>query len=84
MELIYLKNGAEIYVPVEVTGEKGVTIFTAAHRNPPTHLFWRLDNHYVGSTFQFRQMSFNLSPANMLLHLGMNKEKLTAEALNSG
>jgi penicillin-binding protein 1C len=62
IELIYPENGAKIYVPIEITGEKGNTIFTAAHRNAGAHLFWHLDNNYVGSTFQFHQMAFNPSP----------------------
>ncbi len=59
MEMIYPENNAKIYVPVEVTGEKGKTVFTAANRNPQTHLFWHLDDNYIGSTFQFHQMAFN-------------------------
>ncbi len=42
----YPENNAQIYVPVEVTGEKGKTVFTAANRNPQTHLFWHLDDNY--------------------------------------
>jgi penicillin-binding protein 1C len=62
MEIIYPENEAKIYVPIEVTGEKGKTVFTAAHRNPQAHLFWHLDDNYIGSTFQFHQMAFNPSP----------------------
>lgn len=62
MEMIYPENDAKIYVPVEVSGEKGKAIFTAAHRNSQTRLFWHLDNNYVGSTFQVHQMAFNPSP----------------------
>lgn len=62
MELIYPENDAKIYVPVEITGEKGNTIFTAAHRNVHAHLFWHLDDNYIGSTFQFHQIAFNPSP----------------------
>lgn len=62
MEIIYPEINAVIYVPVEVSGEKGKTIFTAAHRQAQTHLFWHLDNNYAGSTFQFHQMAFNPSP----------------------
>jgi penicillin-binding protein 1C len=32
IELIYPQEGAKIYVPLELSGEKGKTIFTAAHR----------------------------------------------------
>jgi penicillin-binding protein 1C len=59
LEVIYPENDAKIYVPVEITGEKGNTVFTAAHRNTAEHLFWHIDNNYVGSTFQFHQMAVN-------------------------
>jgi penicillin-binding protein 1C len=62
MEIIYPDNEARIYVPIELSGEKGKTVFTAAHRNPQAHLFWHLDDNYIGSTFQFHQMAFNPSP----------------------
>ena len=32
MEIIYPQADAKIYVPLELTGEKGRTVFTAAHR----------------------------------------------------
>jgi penicillin-binding protein 1C len=58
MELIYPDIGAKIYVPLEVSGEKGSTVFTAAHRGNDK-IFWHLDNQYVGTTFQFHQMALN-------------------------
>ena len=62
MELIYPEQNARIYVPKEVTGRKGKTIFTAAHTNPNATLFWHLDDAYIGTTEQFHQMALNPSP----------------------
>ncbi|HEX8460298.1 MAG TPA: penicillin-binding protein 1C [Segetibacter sp.] len=59
MELIYPEVNARIYVPKEVSGDKGKTVFTAAHRNPNTKLFWHLDNQYIGTTIQFHQIAIN-------------------------
>jgi penicillin-binding protein 1C len=61
IEMIYPEENARIYVPFEVSGEKGKTIFTAANRNPNAMLFWHLDNNYVGTTKQFHQMALNPS-----------------------
>lgn len=61
MELIYPEPNAKIYVPVELSGEKGKTIFTAAHQKAEAKIFWHLDNEYIGVTTHFHQMA--LSPA---------------------
>ena len=61
IELIYPEQNARIYVPKEVSGNKGKTIFTAAHSNANATLFWHLDNTYIGTTKQFHQMALNPS-----------------------
>ncbi len=61
MEMIYPEPNARIYVPKEVTGDKGRTVFTAAHRNANAKLFWHLDDNYIGTTVQFHQMALNPS-----------------------
>ena len=48
-------------MPKEVSGNKGKTIFTAAHSNANATLFWHLDNTYIGTTKQFHQMALNPS-----------------------
>jgi penicillin-binding protein 1C len=59
MELIYPEVNARIYVPNEVTGDKGKTIFTAAHRNTNAKLFWHLDDNFVATTTQFHEVALN-------------------------
>jgi penicillin-binding protein 1C len=60
MDLIYPDPSAKIYVPIEVTGDKGKTVFTATHRNQNAKLFWHLDNEFINTTVQFHQLA--LSP----------------------
>ena len=60
MELIYPKDNARIYIPLEVDGKRGKVIFNAAHRQPGIKIFWHLDNRYVGETTTFHQLA--LSP----------------------
>ena len=62
LELIYPEQNARIYVPKEVTGQKGKTIFTATHTNTNAILFWHLDEAYIGTTKQFHQMALNPTP----------------------
>lgn len=62
MELIYPRPHARIFVPVEIDGQAGQTIFTATHRNTAAHIFWHLDNNYVGTTAEFHQLALHPSP----------------------
>jgi penicillin-binding protein 1C len=61
MQLMYPRNLTRIYVPVELDGKRGSTIFQAAHRNPDMEVFWHLDGVYIGSTKVFHQMALQPS-----------------------
>lgn len=69
MEIIYPQADAKIYVPLEVSGEKGRTVFTAAHRKPGIKIFWSIDDQFVGTTQNFHQMGLNPSPGKHILTL---------------
>lgn len=57
--IIYPKNKSKIYVPIELDGEKGRSIFEVSHRHNGTRVFWHLDNEYVGETMEIHQISIN-------------------------
>ena len=59
VDIIYPNEDAKIYVPKEINGEKGKTVFSATHRNSNAKLFWHLDNEFIGTTQQFHQMGLN-------------------------
>jgi len=50
MEMIYPKVESKIFVPKELDGTKGSTVFQAVHRNPTAVVYWHLDGQYIGST----------------------------------
>ncbi|PCJ83861.1 MAG: penicillin-binding protein 1C [Flavobacteriales bacterium] len=56
MEFIYPKRGAKVYVPTELDGTQGETIFEVAHRDRGATIYWHLDAQYIGSTTNFHQM----------------------------
>ena len=62
MELIYPRPNARIFVPVEIDGQPGETVFTATHRNTNAHIYWHLDNTYIGATAEFHQMALHPAP----------------------
>ncbi|ASU34803.1 penicillin-binding protein 1C [Mucilaginibacter xinganensis] len=69
MEVIYPKDGAKIYIPLEADGSRGRVIFNAAHRQKGVKIFWHLDNKYVGETTDFHQMAVNPPPGKHVLTL---------------
>jgi penicillin-binding protein 1C len=50
LAIIAPEEGASIYIPVEITGRPGATVFSAAHRDPGAVLYWQLDGAYLGLT----------------------------------
>ncbi len=69
MEMIYPKDGAKVYVPLEADGGRGRVICNAAHRQPGIKLFWNLDDQYVGQTTGYHQMALNPAPGKHILTL---------------
>ncbi len=59
MEMIYPKNNARIYVPLEIGGSRGQVIFNAAHRKTGETIYWSLDAKYMGSTSNLHQIALN-------------------------
>jgi penicillin-binding protein 1C len=76
MEIIYPQNDIKIFVPKEMNGEKGKTVFSAAHRNNDAKIFWTLDNTFVGTTQHYHQLG--LSPSK-----GLHTITITDELGNS-
>lgn len=56
MEIIYPKLFSKIYVPVEIDGTIGKTIFQVAHRKRNTVIYWHLDGVFIGTTQSNHQM----------------------------
>ena len=69
MEMIYPKNNASVYIPLEFNGERGKVVLTATHRSNDAKIFWHLDNSYIGTTVNYHQMEISPSPGRHLLTL---------------
>jgi len=78
MEMIYPKAGTVIYIPYELTGEQGKTVFEIAHRNPSNTVYWHIDGVLVGTTQDIHQLGLNPSKGKHMLSLSDN----TGETLN--
>ncbi|WP_295772627.1 penicillin-binding protein 1C [uncultured Mucilaginibacter sp.] len=69
MEVIYPKDDAKIYIPIEADGTRGRMVCNAAHSQPKAKIFWHLDEHYLGQTQDMHQMAVQASAGKHLLTL---------------
>ncbi len=56
------REGASVYVPVEMDGSLGRVVFEAAHRDPRARVFWHLDGEYAGVTVETHQLALAPRP----------------------
>jgi penicillin-binding protein 1C len=61
MALLYPRPNSKIYVPIEIDGKIGRTVFEAAHRNINTKVYWHLDDTFIGETKEIHQLALNPS-----------------------
>jgi penicillin-binding protein 1C len=73
MEVIYPKQLSKIYVPRELDGTLGKTIFQVAHRYSNAVVYWHLDGKYMGSTQNNHQLG--LAPDEGMHQLTLVDEK---------
>ncbi|MFV1883015.1 MAG: penicillin-binding protein 1C [Balneola sp.] len=69
MKLIYPFEESSIYVPIELDGETGKTVFEVAHRKPNARIYWHLDDQFMGETNHFHQLSLSPAPGRHILTL---------------
>ena len=67
MELIYPTETLKIFVPKEIDGSPGKTVFEMAHRNPDAILYWHVDDEFMGSTKGIHQIAFTPAPGKHIL-----------------
>ncbi|MBE3130463.1 MAG: penicillin-binding protein 1C, partial [Acidobacteria bacterium] len=62
LSLIFPEQGGKIYVPIELDGRPGRTVFHAAHRNPRATMFWHMDGQYLGETTELHDREARPGP----------------------
>ena len=69
MDMIYPKNYASVYIPIELSGQRGKVVFTATHKNPEAKVYWHIDNEYIATTVHQHQLSLSPPPGKHTLTL---------------
>lgn len=59
MDMIYPKNHSRIFIPRELDGQAGSSVFRLAHRDPQALVFWHLDGRYIGATKSRHNLALN-------------------------
>jgi penicillin-binding protein 1C len=67
LSLIYPFNNSKIYVPVEIDGKIGETVFEATHHDPKMKLFWHVDDQFIGNTKDIHQVAVAPLPGEHVL-----------------
>lgn len=73
MEIVYPQPNTSIYVPLEIDGQRGKTVFTATHKNANATIFWSLDDSFMGSTDRYHQLALSPVAGKHLLNITDNK-----------
>jgi penicillin-binding protein 1C len=67
--IIYPHVSSKVYIPKEITGEKGRVILQASHQNQSATIYWHINDTYIGETKDEHQQEVWLSPGNHTLSL---------------
>lgn len=69
MTIIYPGKSGKIYVPIELDGTRGRTVFEATHRDSGATVYWHVDEEYIGETADIHQMTLAPEPGKHMLTL---------------
>lgn len=67
MDLVYPKPGAKIFIPRDLDGKPGSTIFELAHRTITATVYWHIDGEFMGTTKRIHHLALNPAPGKHIL-----------------
>jgi penicillin-binding protein 1C len=80
MEMIYPKDKARVYIPLEFDGQRGRIVLTATHISRQAKVYWHLDNTFIGTTKNSHQLAVSPSAGRHVITLVDDKgERLTQD-----
>jgi penicillin-binding protein 1C len=56
MAIVFPRDQADIFLPVDLSGNKGRIVFEATHRERDMLIHWHLDDMYMGTTSDIHQL----------------------------
>ncbi len=67
MDFIFPTAGEDVLIPVDLGGTPGDVVFSLAHQNPDTQIYWYLDETYLGTTETFHEWALSPKPGEYVL-----------------
>ena len=61
LDFLYPANDTKVYIPLDLDGHRGRTVFEAVHRDPTATLHWHIDGRYLGTTRTLHQQPLDLA-----------------------
>lgn len=61
IDFLYPNTGTKVYIPIDLSGERGRVVFEAAHRDPDATLFWHIDERFLGTTRTFHEQALDIT-----------------------
>ena len=80
ISLIYPRRNTQIYIPRELAGKRGKTLFKAIHQDSQAQLFWHLDNTFLGTTQTYHEQAIWISEGKHKLTLVDEKGNSVTQA----
>lgn len=56
IDFVYPHAGAQLILPMDVTGEQNELVFQAVHRNPRSVLSWYIDDRFITQTVRYHEI----------------------------
>ena len=80
MAIVFPESGGRVYVPIELDGTPGKTVFHATHRDSRATIYWHLDGEYLGETTELHFIEARPSAGRHLITIvDGSGEELTRE-----
>jgi penicillin-binding protein 1C len=80
MAIVFPESGGRVYVPIELDGTPGKTVFHATHRDNRATIYWHLDGEYLGATTELHFIEARPSAGRHLITIVDDEgEELTRE-----
>jgi len=59
--IVYPRPDSRLYIPIQLDESFSKTILEVSHRNSNAHVYWHLDNQFIGETSDIHQIAVNPS-----------------------
>lgn len=69
MGLIYPREDSKIFLPLQLNGQSGSTVFQATHRNASAMIYWHLDGQFIQATQRSHKLTLAPREGSHLLTL---------------